>query len=189
MNGDPSKDSDHTIDAENMTVDEPNHIFDSVEVNTVAEENDVHGLCIQETGIQIDIKDGNIDEPNIHGSSKINDGNNEQTESIVENDVEKMMYPKILFKAYKMKLLAKDVGMENADETTNVCRETTISDLGKDLSIQGGVEMKNATPSELIWSWGRRSIAVAGEVTQHGQAHPYSWSITIVSLRSKESEG
>jgi hypothetical protein len=32
-------------------------------------------------------------------------------------------------------------------------------------------------------------MAVAGEVTQHGQAHPYSWLITIVSLRSKESEG
>ena len=31
-------------------------------------------------------------------------------------------------------------------------------------------------------------MAVAGEVTQHGQAHPYSWLITIVSLRSKESE-
>ncbi len=32
-------------------------------------------------------------------------------------------------------------------------------------------------------------MAVAGEVTRHGRAHPYSWSITIVSLRSKESEG
>ena len=31
-------------------------------------------------------------------------------------------------------------------------------------------------------------MAVAGEVTQHGQAHPYSWLITIVSLGSKESE-
>jgi hypothetical protein len=31
-------------------------------------------------------------------------------------------------------------------------------------------------------------MAMAGEVTRHGQAHPYSWSITIVSLRSKESE-
>ncbi len=31
-------------------------------------------------------------------------------------------------------------------------------------------------------------MAVAGEVTRHGWAHPYSWSITIVSLRSKESE-
>ncbi len=32
------------------------------------------------------------------------------------------------------------------------------------------------------------AVAGAGEVTRHGQAHPYSWSITIVSLRSKESE-
>jgi hypothetical protein len=37
-------------------------------------------------------------------------------------------------------------------------------------------------------SWGRRLLAVAGEVTRHGRAHPYSWLITIVSLRSKESE-
>jgi hypothetical protein len=42
--------------------------------------------------------------------------------------------------------------------------------------------------SELIWLWGRRSMAMAGEVTQHGQAHPYSWSITIVSLKSKDSQ-
>ena len=34
VNGDSSKDSDHTIDAENMTVDEPDHILDSVDVNT-----------------------------------------------------------------------------------------------------------------------------------------------------------
>jgi hypothetical protein len=38
--------------------------------------------------------------------------------------------------------------MEKADETTNVCGETTIIDLGKDLSVQGGVEMNNATPLE-----------------------------------------
>jgi hypothetical protein len=43
--------------------------------------------------------------------------------------------------------------------------------------------------SELIWSWGTRAMAMAGEVTRHGRAHPYSWSISIVSLRSKESEG
>ncbi len=35
MNGDPSKDSDHTIDAENMIIDEPDRIFDSVEVTCV----------------------------------------------------------------------------------------------------------------------------------------------------------
>jgi hypothetical protein len=43
-------------------------------------------------------------------------------------------------------------------------------------------------PAKLIGSWDRRSMAMAGEVTRHGQAHPYSWLITIVSLRSKESE-
>jgi hypothetical protein len=37
-------------------------------------------------------------------------------------------------------------------------------------------------------SWGRRLLAMAGEVTRHGQAHLYSWLITIVSLRSMESE-
>ncbi len=36
---------------------------------------------------------------------------------------------------------------------------------------------------QLKGSWGRRSIAVAGEVTQHGQAHLNSWSVTIVSLK------
>ncbi len=37
-------------------------------------------------------------------------------------------------------------------------------------------------------SWGRRLLAVAGAITWHGWAHPYSWLITIISLRSKESE-
>jgi hypothetical protein len=31
-------------------------------------------------------------------------------------------------------------------------------------------------------------MAVAGEVTFHGQAHPYSWSVTIVSLSGLESD-
>jgi hypothetical protein len=48
----------------------------------------------------------------------------------------KMMYPKILFK------------VEKADEATNVNGETSFIDPGKDLSIQGGVEMNNATPLE-----------------------------------------
>jgi hypothetical protein len=38
--------------------------------------------------------------------------------------------------------------MEKADEITNVCGKTTIIELGKDLSIQGSVEMNNATPLE-----------------------------------------
>jgi hypothetical protein len=44
------------------------------------------------------------------------------------------------------KTVSKDVGMEKTDETTNVCGETTIIDLGKGLSIQGGVDMNNTTP-------------------------------------------
>jgi hypothetical protein len=42
--------------------------------------------------------------------------------------------------------------------------------------------------NQLIPSWGRRAMAVAGEVTRHGQAHPYSWSITIFSLSGLESD-
>jgi hypothetical protein len=42
--------------------------------------------------------------------------------------------------------------------------------------------------SKVKGSWRRRLLAVAGEVTQHGRAHPYSWLITIVSLGSKQSE-
>jgi hypothetical protein len=39
--------------------------------------------------------------------------------------------------------------------------------------------------TKLIGSWGTRAMAVAGEVTRHGQALPYSWSVSTVSLRSK----
>jgi hypothetical protein len=38
--------------------------------------------------------------------------------------------------------------MKKAYETTNVNGETSFIDPGKDLSIQGGVEMNNATPLE-----------------------------------------
>jgi hypothetical protein len=38
--------------------------------------------------------------------------------------------------------------MEKADEITNVNGETSFIDPGKDLSVQGGVEMNNATPLE-----------------------------------------
>jgi hypothetical protein len=38
--------------------------------------------------------------------------------------------------------------MEKADEITKVNGETSFIDPGKDLSIQGGVEMNNATPLE-----------------------------------------
>ncbi len=116
MNGDPSKDSDHTIDAENLTVDEPDCIFDSVEFNTVGEENDVHGLCSQETGVQIDKGNSNVDEPNIHNSSKTNDVNAEQTNSIVDDDVEQNEVSQNIIQGLQNKTASNDVGMEKADE-------------------------------------------------------------------------
>jgi hypothetical protein len=148
VNGDPSKDSDHTVDAENMTVDEPDCILDSVEVNTVGEENDVHGHSSQETGVQIDRKNSNVDEANIHDSSKTNDENVEQTNSTGDDDVEQNDVSQNIIQGLQHKTVSKDVGIEKEDETTNICGETTIIDLGKDLSIQGGVEMNNATPLE-----------------------------------------
>jgi hypothetical protein len=58
------------------------------------------------------------------------------------------------------KTVSDDVGMEKADETTDVSGhvnkdfdgringEPAIIDLGRELFIQGGVEMNNATPLE-----------------------------------------
>jgi hypothetical protein len=42
-NGDPSKDSDHTIDAENTSLNEPDCTLDSVYVNRVGKANDAKG--------------------------------------------------------------------------------------------------------------------------------------------------
>jgi hypothetical protein len=61
--------------------------YDS-DLNTVSEANAVHGCSSQEIGVQeIDRENSNIDEHNIHDSSKTNDGNAEQTESIVDDNV------------------------------------------------------------------------------------------------------
>jgi hypothetical protein len=161
VNGDPSQDSDHTIDAENMTVDEPDCILDSVEVNTVGEANDVNGHPGQEIDVQIDAENSNVDEPDIiHDSSKTNDANDEQTESIVDDDVEQNDVYQNTIQGLQKETVSDDVEMEKADETTDASShvhkdcddridgETTIIDLGKDLSIQSGFEMNNATPLE-----------------------------------------
>ncbi len=88
-NDDPSKDPDHTIDGENMTVVEPNHTLDSVEVNTVGEANDTNGHPSQESDVTVNVENSNVDEPDIiHDSSKTIDTNAEQTESMVDDDVE-----------------------------------------------------------------------------------------------------
>jgi hypothetical protein len=88
-NGDPSKDPDHTIDAKKTTIDEPDCTLDSVEVNTLGETNDTNGYPSQDSDVTIDAENSNIDEPDIiHDNSKTIDTNAEQTESIVDDDVE-----------------------------------------------------------------------------------------------------
>jgi hypothetical protein len=85
----PSKDPDHTIDAENTAIDEPDHTLISVEVNTVGEANDTNGHPSQESDVTVNAENSNVDEPDIiHDSSKTIDTNAEQTKSMVDDDVE-----------------------------------------------------------------------------------------------------
>ncbi len=118
------------------------------DLNTVSEANDVHGHSSQEIGVQIDRENSNIDEPNIHDSSKTNDGNAEQTDSIVDDDDIQNDVSKNIIQGLQNKTVSKDVGMKKADETTNVNGETSFIDSGKELSLQGVVEMNNATSLE-----------------------------------------
>jgi hypothetical protein len=88
-NGDSSKDSDHSTDAENTTVDEPDCTLNSVEVNTVGKANDTNGHPSHESDVTVDAENSNIDGPDIiHDSSKTIDTNAEQTESMVDDYVE-----------------------------------------------------------------------------------------------------
>jgi hypothetical protein len=88
-NDDPSKDSDDTIDAENINFDEPDPALDSVKVNTVDKANYANGHPSQDSDVRIDAENMNVDEPYIiHDSSKTNDANAEQTESMVDDDIE-----------------------------------------------------------------------------------------------------
>ena len=87
-NDDLSKDPDHTIDAENTTVDEPDCTLDSVEVNTVGEANDTNGHPSQESDVTVDAENSNIDGLDIiHDSSNTIDI--KQTEPIVDSDVDR----------------------------------------------------------------------------------------------------
>ena len=88
-NGNPSKDSEHTDDVENLTFDKPDGIFDNVEVNTVAEGNDTYGHPSQESVVIVEAENSAIDGLGIiHDSSKTIDTNVEQIESIVGFDGE-----------------------------------------------------------------------------------------------------
>jgi hypothetical protein len=66
--------------------------------------------------------------------------------------------------------------MEKADELTNVNGETSFIDPGKDLSIQGGVEMNNATPlegSSVIL--GEQDIVLNGD-DQASNSEEFKWN-------------
>ena len=88
-NGNPSKDSEHTDDVENLTFDKPDGIFDNVEGNTVAEGNDTYGHPSQESVVIVEAENSAIDGLGIiHDSSKTIDTNVEQIESIFGFDGE-----------------------------------------------------------------------------------------------------
>jgi hypothetical protein len=160
-NCDPSKDSDHTIDAENMTVDEPDCTLDSVEVNRVGEANEANGHLSQESDVTICAENSNIDEPDIiHDSDKTFDANTEPTESMVDDDVEHNDVSQNIIQGSQKETVNDDVEIEKADERTGATdhvnedcddrieEENTIINDGKDLSIQDGVETNDATPME-----------------------------------------
>jgi hypothetical protein len=160
-NGDPSKDSDHTIDAENINDDEPDCTLDSVEVNTVDKANDANGHPSQDSNVTIDVENSNVDGPDIiHRSSKTNDANAEQSESMVDDDVEQNDVSTNINQGLQKETVSDGIEMEKADEITDAfghvnkdCddranKENTIIDQGRDLSIHDGVEMNDATPME-----------------------------------------
>jgi hypothetical protein len=196
VNGDPSKDFDHTIDAENMTVDEPDCILDSVEVNTLSEANDINGHPSQEIDVRIDAENSNVDGPDIiHDRSKTNDANAEQIESIVDDDVEQNDVSQNIIHCLQHKTVGDDVEMEKADETTDgsdhvnndcddrVVEETTTIDLGKDLSIQGRVKMNNATPLE------GSSVIIEEQIIVQDQVTFIQDLLTTVDFNNDEDQG
>jgi len=119
-NDDPSKDPDHIIDAENTINDEPDHTLDSMEINIVGEANESNGHPSQESDVTVNAENSNVDEPDI---IFVTGGRiamlmilifmivPKQMMEMLSRQIQllmvmlnKMMYPKILFKAYKTKL-------------------------------------------------------------------------------------
>jgi hypothetical protein len=80
------------------------------------------------------------------------------------------------------KTVSKDVGMEKADETTNVNGETSFIDSAKDLLIQGGVEMNNATSLE-----GSSVILGEQKIEQDGETLIRDL-LTMVNLNNDEDQ-
>jgi hypothetical protein len=135
-----------------MNVDEPDHALDSVKVNTVDKANDTNGHPSQDSDDRIDAENSNVDEPDIiHDSSKTNDANNEQTESIVDDDLEQNDVSANINQGLQKETVSDDVEMKKADKTNGafdhvntdcddrIDEENTIIDQGRDLSIQDNV--------------------------------------------------
>jgi hypothetical protein len=90
-----------------------------VEVNTVGEANEVNGHPSQEFDVQIDAENSNIDEHDIiHDSSKTNNANAEQTESMVDDNVDQNDESQNLCQGLQKETVSIDIKKEKADETT-----------------------------------------------------------------------
>jgi hypothetical protein len=146
-----------------MTVYELDHTLDSVEVDTVDKANDANGHPSQDSDVTIDTENSNVDEPDIiHDSSKTNNANAEQKESRVDNDVEYNDVSQNIIQGLQKESVSDDVEVEKADKTTDsfgrvnkdcddrIDEKNTIIDQGKDLSIQDGDEMNDATPMKVV---------------------------------------
>ncbi len=82
--------------------------------------NDVNGQPSQEPDDRIDVENTNVDGPNIiHDSSKINDANAEQTESMVDDDVEQNDVSTNINQGLQKETVSDDVEMGKADKTTD----------------------------------------------------------------------
>ncbi len=86
----------------------------------MGEANNLNDHPSQESDVQIDAENSNIDELDIiHDSSKTKDANAEQKESIVDDDVEQNDVSQNLFQGLQKGTVIDDFKMEKADVTTD----------------------------------------------------------------------
>ncbi len=156
--GHPNKDSDDRIDAENMNVDEPNSALDCVEVNKADKATDANGDPSKDSDDKIDAGNMNVEKPDmIHGGSKTNDANTEQTESMVDDDVEMNDLSTTIDQGLQEETVSDNVEMDKADKTTDafghvsidsddrIYEGNTIISQGRDFFMQDGVERNDAS--------------------------------------------
>jgi hypothetical protein len=135
----------------------------------LGEANDNNGHPNQEPDVTVDAENSNIDEPDIiHDNSKTIDTNAEQTESMVDDDVE------------HNDVSQKELPVQCAHDSEEV--NTFVKATGKDLSIQGGVEMNDATPLE-----GRSVIFGEQNIVQDGVTSIQDL-LTLVNINNDEDQ-